>query len=283
MLVVFVAPFFSPAATQMIEAALALPHIRLAVIAQQPLDQLPRHLAGRLVGHWHVADVTDAAQLAWAVQGLSAAHGAVARCFAAYEQSQLPLAIVREQLGIPGLPSSAANNFRDKARMKDVLRAAGIPVARHQLVGQPGDARRFVADVGFPIVVKPPAGAGAKATERITDANALEDALQRYRPTVDDPMLAEEFLRGTEHSLETVTINGKARLALAHAAMRPRHSKSSRIRGFSGPSCCRAKSTIRVLRRHQAHRRQGPRGTRHDDRRVALRMVPASRWIGGHQ
>jgi biotin carboxylase len=209
MLVIFVAPFFSPAATQMIEAALGLPHIRLAVVSQQPLEHLSRHLLGRVVGHWRVGDVTDASQLARAVQALSAVHGPVSRCFAAYEQSQLPLAVVREQLGIPGLPSSAANNFRDKARMKDVLRGAGIPVARHQLVAEPGDARRFVADVGFPIVVKPPAGAGAKATERITDANALEDALQRYRPSVDDPMLAEEFLRGTEHSLETVTINGK--------------------------------------------------------------------------
>lgn len=208
MLVIFVAPFFSPAATQMIEAALALPHIRLAVIAQQALDQLPVHLAARLAGHWRVDDVTDAGQLAWAVKGLSATHGAVSRCFAAYEQTQLPLALVREQLGIPGLPSAAAHNFRDKARMKDVLRAAGVPVARHQLIVQPADARRFVADVGFPIVIKPPAGAGAKATERITDATSLEAALQRYAPSPQDPMLAEEFLRGTEHSLETVTLNG---------------------------------------------------------------------------
>jgi formate-dependent phosphoribosylglycinamide formyltransferase (GAR transformylase) len=208
MLVIFVAPFFSPAATQMIEAALALPHIRLAVIAQQALEQLPPPLAARLVGHWRVDDVTDAGQLAWAVKGLSAAHGAVSRCFAAYEQTQWPLAVVREQLGIPGLPSAAALNFRDKARMKDVLRAAGVPVARHQLVTQPADARSFVADVGFPIVVKPPAGAGAKATERIVDVPSLETALQRYAPSSQDPMLAEEFLRGTEHSLETVTING---------------------------------------------------------------------------
>jgi phosphoribosylaminoimidazole carboxylase (NCAIR synthetase) len=210
MLVIFVAPFFSPAATQMIEAALALAHIRVALIAQQPLGDLAPSAAARVVGHWRVDDVTDVSQLEWAVQSLARTHGAVARCFAAYEQTQLPLAIVRERLGIPGLPAAAAHNFRDKARMKDVLRAAGVPVARHQLVHEATDARRFVSEVGFPIVVKPPAGAGAKATERVRNVDELESVLLRHTPSVNDPMLAEEFLRGTEHSLETVSVNGRA-------------------------------------------------------------------------
>ncbi|MCA2993144.1 ATP-grasp domain-containing protein [Gemmatimonas sp.] len=210
MLVLFVCPFFSPAATQMIEAALNLTHVRLAVVAQQPLAELAPAVGSRLVAHWQVADVTNADQLAGAVSAIAAAHGAVARCFAAYEQCQLPLAQVRERLGIPGLPAAAAHNFRDKARMKDVLRAAGVPVARHQLVHEAADARRFVHEVGFPIVVKPPAGAGAKATERVRTVAELEQVLQRYAPSAHDPMLAEEFLRGTEHSLETVSINGHA-------------------------------------------------------------------------
>jgi biotin carboxylase len=208
MFVIFVAPQFSPAATQMIEAALRLTHIRLGVVATQPLEQLLPHLAAQLTAHWRVDDVTDAAQLEQAVRALAAQHGAPARLFGAFEQAQLPLALVREQLGIPGLPSTAARNFRDKARMKDVLRAAEVPVARHRLVGSRDDAVAFVETVGFPIVIKPPAGAGALATERLADLPGLERAIARYAPSPDDPMLAEEFLRGTEHSLETVSING---------------------------------------------------------------------------
>ncbi len=209
MFAIFVAPFFSPAASQMIEAALRFDHVRLGVIAQQPLHDLAPHLAARLTAHWRVDDVTDVAQLEQAVRALTAAHGAASRCFAAYEQAQLPLAIVRERLGIPGLPSAAAANFRDKAQMKDLLRAAGVPVARHQLLTTAADARRFVAEVGFPIVVKPPAGAGAKATARIGSVDELEALLTRTPPTPHEPMLAEEFLRGTEHSLETVSVNGR--------------------------------------------------------------------------
>ncbi len=210
MFVIFVAPIFSPAATQMIEAALNVPHVRLGVIAQQSRETLPPHIASRLAAHWRVDDVTHAASLEVAVRALCAQHGAAARCFGAYEQLQLPLALVRERLGIPGISSVAAQNFRDKARMKDVLRDAGIPVARHRLIASRADALEFIAEVGFPIVLKPPAGAGAVATQRIRDVASLDAMLARYRATPADPMLAEEFLRGTEHSLETVSLNGAA-------------------------------------------------------------------------
>jgi phosphoribosylaminoimidazole carboxylase (NCAIR synthetase) len=208
MFVVFVAPQFSPAASQMIDAALALPGVRLGVISNQPLEQLAPALARRVAAHWRVDDVTDAVQLEGAARALMARGGRIDRLFGAFEQAQLPLALVRERLGIAGLPSEAAQNFRDKARMKDVLRAAGVPVARHALVGSLDDALRFAGSVGYPIVVKPPAGAGARATERLVDETALRRAMHRYAPSPADPMLAEEFLRGTEHSLETVTING---------------------------------------------------------------------------
>jgi phosphoribosylaminoimidazole carboxylase (NCAIR synthetase) len=209
-LVVFVAPIFSPAASQMIEAAASLSGVQLAVVAQQSLDQLAPHIAARLIGHWRVDDITDTGQLDWAVRELAARLGPIDRLFGAYEQAQLPLALVREGLGIAGLPSATAHNFRDKARMKDVLRAAGIPVARHRLVARREDALDFVREVGFPIVVKPPAGAGAVATHRITDVAGLDAFLAMHPASPAQPLLAEEFLRGTEHSLETISINGRA-------------------------------------------------------------------------
>ena len=210
MFVIFVCPVFSPAATQMIEAVLGVANVRLGVIAQQPLAALAPNVAARLAAHWQVDDVTNAVSLEHAVEALASAHGAIARCFGAYEQLQQPLAFVRERLGIPGLTSAAAHNFRDKARMKDALRAAGVPVARHKLVTSREDALEFIAEVGYPIVLKPPAGAGAIATQRIRDVASLDLMLANFRATAGNPMLAEEFLRGTEYSLETVSLNGDA-------------------------------------------------------------------------
>ena len=45
--------------------------------------------------------------------------------------------------------------------MKDVLRAAGVPCARHGLARSAEEAWAAVERCGFPVVVKPPAGAGA--------------------------------------------------------------------------------------------------------------------------
>ncbi len=194
----------------MIEAALSLPGVKLAVVAQQPLDDLPERLASQLVGHWQVHDVTDVAQLTWAVRELHTRVGNLDRLFGAYEQLQVPLAEVREHFNVPGMRPEAARRFRDKALMKATLRAAGLPCARHCLVTTADDAWQFARDVGFPLVAKPPAGAGARSTERIENGAALGAWLAKHPPHTSDPLLLEEFLSGREHSLETVTINGKA-------------------------------------------------------------------------
>lgn len=208
--VIFAAPWFTPGATQMIEATASLPDVQLAVVGQDPLERLPGPLQRRLVGHWRVDDVLDAGQLAWAVKELTARHGAPYRLFGAYEQLQEPLAEVRAQLGIVGMQPATARRFRDKAHMKDTLRAANIPCARHALVTRGEEAWAFVAENGFPIVAKPPAGAGAKSTYRLDDSEALRDLLDRTPPSAAAPLLLEEFLLGSEHSFETISIRGQA-------------------------------------------------------------------------
>jgi len=134
----------------------------------------------------------------------------VHKLFGAFEQLQVPLAEVREHFDLPGMRPDAARRFRDKALMKATLRAAGLPCARHCLVTNAEDAWAFARDVGFPLVAKPPAGAGARNTERLADGAALGEWLTANPPQADQPLLLEEFLNGREHSLETVTINGRA-------------------------------------------------------------------------
>ena len=104
----------------------------------------------------------------------------------------------------------AARNFRDKARMKSLLRDAGLPCARHRLVTGDADARTFAHEVGFPLIVKPPAGAGAQATTRVDGLDALRIAVEAATPAPDRPVLLEEYVTGDEHSFETVSIGGRA-------------------------------------------------------------------------
>jgi phosphoribosylaminoimidazole carboxylase (NCAIR synthetase) len=205
----FVAPFLLPATTRFVASAARLPGVRLAVVTTEPADRLPPVLREQLAGHWRVDDALDPRQIAEAVTGLSRQLGRVERLVGALEQLQVPLAQVREAVGIEGMDVSTANNVRDKARMKTVLREAGIPCARHQLVTHPAEAIGFAKEVGFPLVAKPPAGAGAQATYRLDDPDALKGWLRAMPPRADAPGLLEEFLTGEEHSWDAVTIGGR--------------------------------------------------------------------------
>ncbi len=204
--VVFAAPLLSDNAFAMVRAAATLPDVHLGVITHDTADRL-RDLQGS-VRHWRVDNILDVEQLVWAVNGLAERYGKPTRLFGAYEQLQGPLAEARQRLGLPGMTVEAATNFRDKARMKTLLREAGLPCARHALAANIEEAEAFAATSGFPIVVKPPAGAGAIATFRVDDLSALRRALQLTPPSAAQPALLEEFVQGEEHSFETVTIDG---------------------------------------------------------------------------
>jgi biotin carboxylase len=205
---VFVAPFLMPATVRFVSTAAQLPDVRLAVVTTAPADQVPSELARHLAGHWRVDDALDPRQIADAVRGLSQQLGPVQRLVGALEQLQVPLAEVRQALGIPGIDVATARNVRDKSRMKEVLHAAGIPCARHRLVTSPDDAFAFAHAVGFPLVAKPPAGAGAQATYRLDDARALSSWVAAVPPRPEAPALLEELLVGEEHTYDSVQVGG---------------------------------------------------------------------------
>ncbi|MEO5903097.1 MAG: ATP-grasp domain-containing protein [Gemmatimonadaceae bacterium] len=208
--VVFAAPILSENASRMIEAVASLPDVRLGVITQDPAEKMSSDMASKVSAHWRVNDILDSGQLSWAAEELSKRLGGIERLFGAYEQLQVPLAEVREKLDIEGMRPDVARRFRDKSEMKDAFRAAGIPCAKHSLVESVDEALAFAASVGYPVVVKPPSGAGAIATFRADDEASLRDAISKVRPSAGDPALVEEFIVGDEYSLETISIHGHA-------------------------------------------------------------------------
>lgn len=207
--IVFVAPFFLETTLRFVKGAAGLPGVNLSLVSQDSADKLPPGLKAELAAHWRVDNALDPQQLVDAIRALSAKLGPPARMIGALEQLQVPLAQARDVLGVTGLDAESAMNFRDKARMKDVLRQAGVPCARHVLAHSADEAAAFVQMTGFPVVAKPPAGAGGKGTYRLNNAQELDTLLSRYAPSPNDPTLIEEFVSGNEHSFDSVVINGK--------------------------------------------------------------------------
>jgi hypothetical protein len=207
--VIFVAPFFLEATLRFVAGAAQLPGVNLSLVSQDAAHRLPADIQRQLAAHWQVADALDAQQLVKAAQALARKLGPPVRLLGALEQLQVPLAQARDALGIEGLSGQSAMNFRDKARMKDVLNEAGVPCARHALVVNAQQATDFAGMAGFPMVAKPPAGAGGKGTFRLDSREDLSSLLLRYPPSEHHPTLLEEFVAGAEHSFDSVVIHGR--------------------------------------------------------------------------
>jgi hypothetical protein len=206
---VFVAPFLLPATARFIAAAASLPDVRLGLISQDPEDRLSDDLRSALAGHYRVQDGTDAQQIADATRVMARHLGGVDRLLGMLEQLQVPLGEVRDALGIPGMGADVARNFRDKARMKTVFEANGVPCAGHRLARTPVEARSAAAVLGYPLVAKPPAGAGARSTFRLDGDAQLEAWLNADPPGEHSPVLLEQMVAGAEHSFDSVLIDGE--------------------------------------------------------------------------
>lgn len=207
--VIFATPYFDEKTVRFLDAVLAQPNIELAVTSLGSETEMPERIRSRIVDHIRIEEIERADDLHAAVAWLARRRGPVYRLLAIHELIQVQAAEVRAQLGIEGTKPGVANRFRDKTLMKAAFREGGVPCARHRQVTSVAEGIAFGAEVGYPIVVKPPNGAGAEATYRAEDEEGLRAALVKSALGEHRPALLEEFITGSEHSFETVTINGK--------------------------------------------------------------------------
>lgn len=207
--IVFVAPYFTENAKRFIQVTASLPGVALGLVSQDPIDFLPPEIRALVRAHVRVGDGLDTSHLVTAARQIEKELGPLHRILGVIEQIQEPLAEAREQLGLAGMSAEVARSFRDKTRMKDALRAAGLPVARHRLVIDEEAALRFAGEVGYPLVVKPPAGAASQDTFRADDDASLRRALVGARSGGGGAVLLEEFVTGEEYSFDGLILDGK--------------------------------------------------------------------------
>jgi formate-dependent phosphoribosylglycinamide formyltransferase (GAR transformylase) len=208
--VVFIAPFPAETTLRFLRALSMLEGVRLSGIVHTMPTGEDANLFADVA---RVEEPLDIRHLRAALGRLVERNGHPHRIVGLLEPLQVAIAKLREELGVEGTSVATAELFRDKAKMKDALRAHGLPCARHRIVRAPEDAVAFAEEVGLPIVIKPPAGMGCKATWRIASMDQLGAAMAAIRPSADNVTLAEEMIRGREHSHETITVGGRVQLS----------------------------------------------------------------------
>ena len=244
--VVFVAPYALEATGRFVQAVASQPDAQVALVSSDPLERFPEAARRHLAAHWRTDDCLDPASLAeavWAV-GSRLQPGGIDRLLAILENLQVPLAEVREKLGIPGMGVEAARNFRDKGA--DEGGAAPGPAFRAPATAQVGEPRRR---------------AGVRRRRRVPDRGQAPGRDGRPRHVPDRRRRAARAVarrgpaprrtagapRGVPGRRGALVRQRRRRrppgVALDQPLPARRRSRCSRTRGSSGACCCRATST----------------------------------------
>lgn len=205
--IIFVEPAFPYNQREFVRALHAV-GARVIGIGERPAQHLSNELKGWLSDYVQVSSVVNEAAMLEAVRSVQGRLW-VDRLEATVEAHIMAAAAVREAAGIPGTSVKTAYLCRDKPAMKEALRRAGIPCAQSTRAKSAQDAREFAAAVGYPIIIKPPDGAGASATYRVDDDARLEQVIQESGLADGRPVAVEEFIEGHEGYLDTLAVGGK--------------------------------------------------------------------------
>jgi hypothetical protein len=203
--VIMIAPGY-PAEMPMFARGLAEVGVRVLGVGDQPEGALPEIARKSLTAYLQVESLWDEPALIDRVRRWTSGTS-VDRVVCLWEPGMIVAARLREALGAPGMIVDETVPFRDKERMKRVLDAAGIRTPRHARATTPEQCREAAERIGFPLVVKPIAGAGSADTHRVNDASDLEIALDltRHVPEIS----VEEFIEGEEFTFDTICARGE--------------------------------------------------------------------------
>ncbi|WP_405583447.1 acetyl-CoA carboxylase biotin carboxylase subunit family protein [Streptomyces sp. NBC_01190] len=159
-----------------------------------------------------VADLADHPAVIGAAERLAERHGPFTHVLALSEFDLELGAELRERLGVPGKRTHEVRLVRDKVAMKAAVAARGLRVPFNRPVESPSDVREFVAEYGFPLVLKPRTGADSQDVYVIPAADELEQVLTQLPEGTDlAAFQCEEFIDGNLYQVDGVVSGGVLR------------------------------------------------------------------------
>ena len=202
--VVFLQPSYPP---EMPEFTRGLAEVgaRVYGVGDSPAGGLSPAIKRYLTGYLQVPRLLDDDDVAERVSAwLRGRH--MDHVLSCWEPMVLTAAKLRERWGLPGMSADTVLGFRDKKIMKERVEAAGLRTPRSARVRTVAQGRAAAEQIGFPLCLKPIAGAGSADTYRVEDARELEDVLGRMRGVPE--AIAEEFIEGEEFTYDAITSGG---------------------------------------------------------------------------
>jgi biotin carboxylase len=190
---VFLSPHFPPNYYQF---AVGLRELGANVLglADEPYNNLHTGLKSILTEYYYAYNMHNYDDLLRAMGYFIHRYGRIDRIDSHNEYWLETEAHLRTDFNIPGFKVDTIQRVKHKSLMKQTFVDAGVNVAKGRVVHTLAEARRFVKEVGYPLVAKPDIGVGAAKTYKIHSDAELKQFLQ-VKPPVD--YFVEEFIQGT--------------------------------------------------------------------------------------
>ena len=173
--------------------------LRVLLLADRP----PKRSERDVIATYEACDFS-APHVDWAALGRQLSrHHKLEAVFPLTERAVLPAAIIRQEMGLPGLDVETALRCTDKLLMKRAIRAAGLPCADFMATDgrQPGCV--YAKALGLPLVLKARRGSGGRGTQVFASLAEAPDLFPA-------DCLAEGFVSGVEMSVESLVYQGQS-------------------------------------------------------------------------
>ena len=184
-------------------------------------------------------------------------EGVQAVCSGCNDFALLSTVYVCEKLGLPGHDSYATSlEIHHKDKYRALATRLGIPtpraittkVAGTDFAGKNADFENAIAQLTFPIIVKPVDLTGGKGIHRAANIDeareAYKDACNRTR---QDHIVVEEFVQGSNHGFSAMLVKGK--VAFAFSDNEQYYINKYMVSGANSPSTSSDK-TLAMLREY---------------------------------
>ena len=177
-------------------------------IGDQPYDELKPELKESLNEYYKVNSLENYDEVYRAVAFFIFKHGKIDWLESNNEYWLERDAHLRTEFNITsGFQDKDIPFMKYKSKMKEFYHKAGLKTARYHLVTEDIEAcRAFIAEVGYPVVVKPDNGVGAESTYRLSTDEDLVNFMGRKNPAI--PYIMEEYVTAEVTTYDAI-INSK--------------------------------------------------------------------------
>lgn len=209
----------SPANFYQFSVALNKEGIDVLGIGDCPYENLDYRLQESLTDYVCVKNLYDDQEVHDVINQLKMKYGPIDWIETNLENYLIKIAEIRTIFDVKnGLRIENAEFLRSQIKMKELLKEAGVKLARYYLIDDFANTKKFVKTVGYPIIIKSNDLLSEREVIKIED----EDQLKAFFDNLpNEQMIAEEFINGDLTSYDGIT-NGDKNILIDSVHVYPR-------------------------------------------------------------